>query len=85
MDFVNEVIERLLVTLDQTDKSLDSLVGIFLTNCVVVISALPMMSGNDHLRSSTCSTVFIKSFMKFCKSPRESAMLAARYTWANGE
>jgi Na+-transporting NADH:ubiquinone oxidoreductase subunit NqrD len=45
MDLVNEVIERLLVTLDKIDKSLDSLVGIFLTNCIVVISALPMTLG----------------------------------------
>ena len=45
MDLVNKVIERLLVTLDQIDKSLDSLVGIFLTNCIVVISALLMTPG----------------------------------------
>lgn len=32
----------------------------------------------DNSRSSTCSTVLIKSLIKFCKSFKESAILAAR-------
>jgi len=51
MDLVNEVIERLLVTMDQIDKSLDSLGGIFLTDCIVVISALPMTSRRKKSRT----------------------------------
>ena len=43
------------MTLDQIDKRLDSLVGIFLTNCIVVISAQPMTTDK---RSRTFLNLF---------------------------
>ena len=38
-----------------------------------------------NARSSVCSTVLIISFMNAWRSPKESAMFAALYTWASGE
>jgi hypothetical protein len=86
MDLVYEIIERLLVSFNEIDEYLDSLLRIFLADCNENLSTRgSTLQPQRDIRSSFASTVLMRSFIKLWRSPMESAMLAALYTCAKGE
>jgi hypothetical protein len=77
MDFVYKIVERLFVPLYQVDKRLYCPLRIFLIDYATLERMMVRQERMD-LRSSTASTVLMRSLMKVCMSFNESAMLAAR-------
>lgn len=88
---MHEVVEGLFVPLDEVDERLHGPLRVDLADWGLRISLFVIENderfrgswGRDLL-SSADSTVRMRSLMKFCISPNESAILAARYTCASG-
>jgi len=79
MNLVNEIIEGLFMPLNQVNEYLNSLLRIFLANWhrKSFVNRTGVLQLRDYVRSSLLSTVRIRSLTKFCRSPIDSAILAA--------
>jgi hypothetical protein len=74
---VHKAIKRLFMSLHEVDKQLHSLIWIPLAHYE---TSDIFLQESSYLQVSQDSMVLMRSVMKFCKSPNESAMLAALYT-----